>query len=498
MDMNEQKLLNYLISLLLLLIVSPTLAITNQSNKKCIDKRTAAPLAKYRWHPASKIDLYFVEKDFDAKALIALRKALSNWQLALSQAGLTIRFNEIKSSISEDCDNCLIIKRDQSLKEKRVYGQFIGRRSKNGYITAATIKIDSNINSAKFLRRVLQHEIGHAFGLLDCYSCKSNSTVMQTSYRVSIYGIPINVWLNKMADPPSKCDIELIKEGYTLAPPEDFEGEELIISDGETSEGGIAATTPASTKSPEVGVGRIFIEKIDKSPTLLKDEEKALIDALIKREAEMRAALNNYTFTRNVLIQTIDDSGKVTGEYRRRSQMIFDDKGDRIEKVLEFPKPTLKKIKIVKEDLDDLSGSQLLGLELSDLNRYSISYIGIENIDNVPFHAFKITPADLVRSKMLGERVFYGTVWADIDSMQIVRLKGQTLPEGDMRFPLFETLRSKVDEKLLFPINTKADDLLSFKHFTVRMRMLISFTDYKKFKSELRIIDDEEIPQKED
>jgi hypothetical protein len=30
------------------------------------------------------------------------------------------------------------------------------------------------------------------------------------------------------------------------------------------------------------------------------------------------------------------------------------------------------------------------------------------------------------------------------------------------------------------------------------MRMLISFTDYKKFKSELRIIDDEEAPKNKD
>jgi hypothetical protein len=455
----------------------------------CLQKYSTSLMSPYRLHPSIKLKVYFSRDQFKENELKALRKAFDNWQRALSQTNVNIKFIEDTNPIPADCDDCLIIKRDNSLK-KGAYGIFTAKKYKDGYITAASIGIKSDVHKTSALRRILQHEIGHGLGLLDCRSCKSGTSVMQGVWTVSFFGLPINLWINRMSDLPSACDIELISYGYNLPPPTETPTEDLVIMDGDTVINEQGVNNKLSVKSPEVGAGRIFIEKetIESKPK--SAEEKSLIDALIARETEIRNALKDYTFTRDILIQTIDKKGKVSGEYHRKSQMIFDDKGNRIEQIISFPKPTLKGIAIVKEDLDDFSGSQLLGLELSDLDRYYISYIGIENIGDVPYHAFKITPANLNHAKLMNQRVFFGTVWADTKTMQIVKLKGQTLPEGDFRFPVFETHRQVVENKYFFPVNSQTDDKLVFKHGTIHMRMWIKFYDYKRFKSEVRIIEE--------
>jgi hypothetical protein len=106
---------------------------------------------------------------------------------------------------------------------------------------------------------------------------------------------------------------------------------------------------------------------------------------------------------------------------------------------------------------------------------------------------FRITPADLAKAKIDHERVFNGLAWVDPDTMKIVKLKGRALPEGNQRFPMFETMRASIDKTHFFPVSTYADDVLEFPGFNIRMRMNVRYSEFKKFTSDVKIIDDDDV-----
>src|SRR5512144_3106331 len=78
------------------------------------------------------------------------------------------------------------------------------------------------------------------------------------------------------------------------------------------------------------------------------------IDEIIRRfaaaESENRSARNNYTFTQDFDVQTIGEAGSVTGRFHRVSDIVFDDRGNRFEKITFFPPPTLTELQITNED----------------------------------------------------------------------------------------------------------------------------------------------------
>src|ERR671926_375134 len=75
-----------------------------------------------------------------------------------------------------------------------------------------------------------------------------------------------------------------------------------------------------------------------------------IIRAFTQKETEFRKALNEYGFRRDAVIQTIAFGGQISGEYHRVSRFVFDDSGQRYEKILQFPVPTLSEIQLTAED----------------------------------------------------------------------------------------------------------------------------------------------------
>src|SRR5690349_12242456 len=58
-----------------------------------------------------------------------------------------------------------------------------------------------------------------------------------------------------------------------------------------------------------------------------------IIRAFTQKEAEFRTALNEYGFRREAILQTIAWGGQISGEYLRVSRFVFDDSGNRFEKI---------------------------------------------------------------------------------------------------------------------------------------------------------------------
>ena len=218
-----------------------------------------------------------------------------------------------------------------------------------------------------------------------------------------------------------------------------------------------------------------------------------IIRAFTTKETQFREALNQYVFKRDAVIQTIGMGGQVSGEYHRVSYFTFDDKGNRYEKIGFFPMPTLTELMLTNEDLEDLGGIQPFALEASKINQYNFNYVGKERIDELDLYVFDVGPKVMPNPKKSKERFFQGRIWVDDRDLQIVKVRGKGVPEGEQRFPTFETYREQIDGRYWFPTYTYADEDLTFDSGeVVHFRMRVRYSDFKRGRADVKIteIDD--------
>jgi hypothetical protein len=240
-----------------------------------------------------------------------------------------------------------------------------------------------------------------------------------------------------------------------------------------------------------VVVSRVIV---DSDPPPMPANSSRIIAEFVKAETRVREALNQHTFKRDVILQTIGVDGQVTGQYIRNSQFLFDDKGNRIERVLYHPPSTIREMRITKEDIKDLAGAQLLGIDITETGKYLLSYVGSEKIDSREVFAIDVKPAQTPNPHRMAERFFVGRVWVDANNFQIVRVRGTVEPQGKQRFPTFETSRELVTASLLLPTRTQADDVLRFPDRNVHYRINVRYYDYKRFASQVTITEIDEPP----
>ncbi len=223
------------------------------------------------------------------------------------------------------------------------------------------------------------------------------------------------------------------------------------------------------------------------------------IDEVIRRfaaaESENKIARNNYTFTQDVDLMTLGEGGSITGRYKRVSDIVYDDLGNRIERITHFPPSTLTMISITQQDLQDLAGVQPFALTTEDLPKYDVKFMGKEKIDELQTYVFEVKPKQIKK----GERYFEGRVWVDDQDYQIVKAAGQGVPEDkNNKYARFETYRENIDGRYWFPTYVYADDILDFKSGDVHVKFTIRYTNYKKFSTNIRVTDDPaEIPEDE-
>lgn len=223
------------------------------------------------------------------------------------------------------------------------------------------------------------------------------------------------------------------------------------------------------------------------APPMLSRSPEQVVADFVSVEASVRAQLNHYTFKRDVVLQTIGPNGEVTGEYIRNSQFTFDDSGNRFERVLYHPKSTIREMRITKEDIQDLAGAQLLGIDVFEPGKYQLTYAGRETIGDRDTYAIEVAPRQAPDPHRMRERFFVGRVWIDPTTLQIVKVRGIVEPHGKQRFPLFETLREQTSAPFLVPTRTEADDILHFPNQTVHYRITVRYYDYKRFASKVEV-----------
>ncbi|MSO23216.1 MAG: hypothetical protein EXQ58_08195 [Acidobacteria bacterium] len=239
--------------------------------------------------------------------------------------------------------------------------------------------------------------------------------------------------------------------------------------------------------------GKAMVRK--ENPPIAVEE---IIRKFSEKEQEFQKARENYIYRQTVRIEVLELDGRRSGEeYFMVSDILFDNKGRRIEKVVRSPPSTLQRIFLTPEDLQDIQNIFPFVLTTSSVSKYNLTYLGKEKIDEIDSYVFDVSPKKVEKD----ERYFEGKIWVDDQDLQIVKTDGKTIyvvtkRNKDARFPRFETYRNNVDGKYWFPIYTKADDVLDFPGNKVRIREIVKYENYKRFEADVKITNVEELPAK--
>ena len=233
-----------------------------------------------------------------------------------------------------------------------------------------------------------------------------------------------------------------------------------------------------------------------------------IIKLFAAKETEFAKAREQYTYRQDVRVETLDGD-TVDGQYREVFDVLFDDKGKRVENVVFAPQSNLTKIYMSEEDMQDIRHRLPFVLTEDELPEYNILYVGQQQEDELHCYVFDIAPKEIVGKK----RYFQGRVWVDNHDFQIVKTYGKTVPDlcgghpcaaskkrGDNEnlFPKFTTWRQQIDGQYWFPVYTKADDELHFQMQDVHIVEIVKYEDYKRFGTNVKILfQGQELPQAE-
>jgi len=216
------------------------------------------------------------------------------------------------------------------------------------------------------------------------------------------------------------------------------------------------------------------------------------VDQIIKRfserESEFKLERSNYAYTQTFSIQTIDDDDRPDGEHRETTDIGFTQDGKRIETVTSAPQPSLQRINLTQQDLDDVRSVQPFVLTSEDLPKYNVTYVGRQQVDELSCYIFDVAPKTIEKK----QRYFQGRVWVDENDLQIVMSDGKAVPDivtkhGENVFPRFRTYRQNIEKGYWFPVYTRADDYLHFSIGDVHIRMTIRYSNYKRYGSTVKI-----------
>ncbi len=256
----------------------------------------------------------------------------------------------------------------------------------------------------------------------------------------------------------------------------------LLVISGYAQEGPLESTTPQGIAPDEI------------------------IKRFAQKETEFSKARDQYTYRQDVKVQTVDGDS-VDGEYREVFDVMFNDKGQRMENVVFAPQSSLQKIYMSQEDMQDIRHMLPFVLTEDELPEYNILYVGQQQEDELHCYVFDIAPKKIEAKK----RYFQGRVWVDDHDLQIVKTYGKTVPDlcnnrpcnevkhhsdQENLFPKFTTWRQQIDGQYWFPVYTKADDELHFKMEDVHIREIVKYEDYKRYGTNVKILyQGQEIPK---
>jgi hypothetical protein len=216
------------------------------------------------------------------------------------------------------------------------------------------------------------------------------------------------------------------------------------------------------------------------APSLPLEE---IVEKFTQKESDYAGAHSLYQYTLTIRVQELDEEGDVVGEFEQEGTVEFGRRGQRTMRLTTNPRTDLVHLNISRIALEELSRIPLFLLRPEDKEKYDITYLTSERVDEVITYLFRIRPKGVPR---VIENLFEGVVWVDSEQYDIVRVQGRLRPAHDngplgRYFQRMEIYRQPVDD-FLFPTYVRSDDIVRAVggEGTVRARLIVRFKDHKR------------------
>lgn len=209
------------------------------------------------------------------------------------------------------------------------------------------------------------------------------------------------------------------------------------------------------------------------------------VDELIRRftqnEDELKKLYDTSHYKLSLRVQEFEEDGSAGGEWRAVTEVVTKPDGSRVGRIAEPPQSTLKRASFSTEDVEDLASLPQFVLTTDQRDRYQITYLGKQPIDELSTYAFRIQPRRLDRR--VGQ--FEGLVWVDDRDFAVVKTYGRMVREveddstAELPFKLYETYRELVENKYWLPTYTRSEDTIKSQSGEARLRLTIRISDYR-------------------
>jgi len=220
-----------------MLFLLPGLTGTSRAQTRVADCKVgsrAAATGFWTWQPDIRVDVYVLQNDFSKEEISSLKTPIELWDAVSEATESKVRLTYAGTTQTTlECENCVTIRRGNVHNEKTRHASEIRAFGINGtrIIHHASIVIDPRIKTSALLKSAVAHELGHSFGLQDCYDCKDGSTAMIKFGGFSFSG---------GVDGPTGCDVTQVRKAYVelkkryrpvVVQVQEDEGEEPALDD---------------------------------------------------------------------------------------------------------------------------------------------------------------------------------------------------------------------------------------------------------------------------
>lgn len=178
---------------------------TNNTLSGVCDSNVKAPdYLSPGWPENAKVKVYIVGADFNPAQIAAILIPITNWSAIAQASGSRVTFVYSGTvAMPQDCLSCLTVMRgrvhDNQKHAAELHSYVIqGQRR----ILYARIIIDPIIPNLTALTNAVAHELGHNFGLPDCFSCRGHNSVMSL------------IRTSNGFDGPTSCDVAQVRQVY--------------------------------------------------------------------------------------------------------------------------------------------------------------------------------------------------------------------------------------------------------------------------------------------
>jgi hypothetical protein len=157
----------------------------------------------WSWAANSKVKVFLLASSFTPAEVPYVLRPLETWNAVAHLSTSRVNFVYMGTTTElQTCDNCLTIMRGSVTQKRHAAELHAASRRRDQIISYAKIVIELRLLDFSAITNAVAHELGHNFGLLDCYACNRSSTVMS--------GVRKSGGLVG----PTDCDVAQIKKVY--------------------------------------------------------------------------------------------------------------------------------------------------------------------------------------------------------------------------------------------------------------------------------------------